>query len=137
MMAGEVQLKKNLILALSQALILSLFAFGCSSGGNNPPTTSINQNSGNQTTASVVTTTAPAAANVTLTIVIEGGGQTTPAAGKYTYPKGAVVNLSAIGDIHWTFNVWIGAVADTRSASTTIVMNADQTVTAYFSATMD
>jgi len=70
-------------------------------------------------------------------MLIEGGGQTTPAAGKYTYPKGTVVNLSAIGDIHWTFNLWLGAVTDTRSASTTIVLNSDETVTAFFSATMD
>jgi hypothetical protein len=131
-------LKKTVILALCLAATLSLFSFGCSSGGTNPPTTSGNQNTVAPTTSSpVTTTTSPAVSNVTLTIVIEGGGQTTPAAGKYTYPKGTVVNLAAIGDIHWTFNLWIGAVADTHSTTTTIVLNSDQSVTAYFSATMD
>ncbi|QNT75454.1 InlB B-repeat-containing protein [Dehalogenimonas etheniformans] len=131
-------MRSNFILAISSILILSLVSLGCSSGGTNPPATQGNQNTVVPTTSHLVTTTtSPAVSNVTLTMLIEGGGQTTPAAGKYTYPKGTVVNLSAIGDIHWTFNLWLGAVTDTRSASTTIVLNSDETVTAFFSATMD
>ncbi|XUX00386.1 MAG: hypothetical protein TUN42_10980 [Dehalogenimonas sp.] len=128
---------KKSIFALSLAVVLSLLFSGCGSVGNNSPTTSGNQTSNPPTTNPAITTTSPIVTNVTLTIVVEGGGQTTPAAGKYTYSKGTIVNLTAIGDIHWTFNVWLGAVADTHSATTTIIMNGDQTVTAYFSATMD
>lgn len=131
-------MKKWLLFIFSLTVILSMTALGCS-GGSNPPSVSNNQTTLPPaiTTNPPVTTAAPTVLTVTLTIVIEGGGQTAPAAGKYSYPKGTVVNLAAIGDIHWTFNLWIGSVADTRSATTAITMNSDQTVTAYFSATMD
>jgi hypothetical protein len=128
-------LKRWLPVAVS-LVVLSLSLFGCSGGANSPAT------AGNQTTAPATTnppivTTSPVASTVKLTIVVEGGGQTSPAAGIREYQKGTVVNLAAIGDIHWTFNLWLGTVADTRSANTTIIMNSDQTVTAYFSAVMD
>jgi hypothetical protein len=132
-----VNLKKSIVLMLALVALLSLFSSGCSSGGNTPPTISGTQIYNATTTSPAITTTSPAVANVTLTVVIDGGGQTTPAAGKYTYPKGTVVNLAAIGDIHWTFNVWLGSVADARAATTTITLNSDQTVTAFFSPTMD
>jgi hypothetical protein len=129
-------LKRYLPFAVS-LVVLSLSLFGCS-GGANPPTTSASQTTSSPaTTNPSITTTAPAASTVTLTIVVDGVGQTSPAAGTHAYQKGAVVNLAAIGDIHWTFNLWLGTVADTHSATTTIIMNSDQTVTAYFSAVMD
>ena len=132
-----VNLKKSIVLIFGLAAILSPFSFGCSSGGKTPPTVSGSQTYNTATTSPVVTTTSPSGANVTLIVVIDGGGQTTPAAGKHIYPKGTVVNLAAIGDIHWTFNVWLGSVADVRAATTTITLNGDQTVTAFFSPTTD
>ena len=130
-------MKKRLLFAFLLVVVLSLVSFGCS-GGSNPPSTSSNQTTiPPTTTIPPITTTAPTALNVTLTVVVDGGGQTTPAAGKYTFPKGTVVNLAAIGDIHWTFNLWLGSVADIHAATTTITLNADQTVTAFFSPTQD
>ena len=131
-------MKKSVLVVFVLAAVLSLMSAGCSSGGANAPTTTGNQATNPPSVSSpVIATTSSSASTFTLTMVIEGGGQTTPAAGKYTYPKGTIVNIAAIGDIHWTFNVWLGTVADASSAVTIVTMNSDQSVTAFFSATMD
>ena len=61
-----------------------------------------------------------------------GGGTTTPAVGVHTYPEGTVVNISATPNPGYVFSSWTGDVADPNSASTTVTMNADKTVTANF-----
>lgn len=60
------------------------------------------------------------------------GGTVSPASG--TYASGTVVNLSATANSGYTFTNWTGSVANPNSASTTVTMNAAQTVTANFSA---
>ena len=65
-----------------------------------------------------------------------GGSVTTPGeAGPYTYDEGTVVNLVAEAEegyhfVNWTGNV--GTIANVNSASTTITMNGDYTITANF-----
>ncbi len=64
-----------------------------------------------------------------------GGSITTPGEGTFTYDKGTVVNLVAEVEegyhfVNWTGNV--GTIANVNSASTTITMNGDYTITANF-----
>jgi Bacterial Ig-like domain (group 3)/NHL repeat len=60
-----------------------------------------------------------------------GGGTVSPASGTY-YPSGAVVNLSASPNSGYIFSGWTGPVAVPSSASTTVTMNAPESVTANF-----
>ncbi|MBA7562980.1 hypothetical protein ES708_04633 [subsurface metagenome] len=70
----------------------------------------------------------------TLTMAVnpEGSGTTTPPLGDNKYDEGTVVNISTTPALGWSFVEWIGAVADPSSASTTVTMDADKTVTANF-----
>jgi len=71
-----------------------------------------------------------------LTIKIEGEGQTSPDAGKYNYREDKVVDLEAIPDSGWEFVRWEGEVDDNDNASTTVTMDEDKTITAYFAQTV-
>ena len=59
------------------------------------------------------------------------GGSVTPVSGAY-YAAGTNVGLAAIPAIGYIFSGWSGPVANTSSASTTITMNAPESVTASF-----
>lgn len=68
----------------------------------------------------------------TLTINVEGNGNS---AGAGTYDEGTVVSMSAEPDAEWEFVEWTGGIdtiGDHRSASTTVVMDRDYTITARF-----
>ncbi len=60
-------------------------------------------------------------------------GTVTPPTGTY-YAAGTVVNLTATPNSGYSFTNWTGSVASAGSASTTVMMNAAQSVTANFSA---
>ena len=60
-------------------------------------------------------------------------GTVLPVSGTF-YAAGAVVNLSATPNSGYTFTNWTGSVAGASSASTTVTMNAAQSVTANFTA---
>ena len=75
-------------------------------------------------------------AQYTLTIQIEGQGSVSPANGS-VYDDGTTVDLTATPEAHWIFDGWSGNVADTDASSTTIVMDADQSITAVFAADAD
>jgi hypothetical protein len=69
----------------------------------------------------------------TLTMVVTGWGSVTPAAGDTACAPGAEVNISAAcAGACWEFLAWTGDVTDPDSASTTVVMDGDKTVTANF-----
>jgi RHS repeat-associated protein len=59
------------------------------------------------------------------------GGTVSPVTGTY-YPTGTTVNLLATPAPGYTFVNWTGPVANSSAASTTITLNAPQTVTANF-----
>jgi RHS repeat-associated protein len=61
----------------------------------------------------------------------QGSGTVSPVTGTY-YPAGTMVNLSATPASGYNFASWTGAVASASSATTTVSMNAPQTVTANF-----
>ncbi|MFC1924847.1 hypothetical protein ACFLXA_05755 [Chloroflexota bacterium] len=61
-----------------------------------------------------------------------GGGTTSPAAGTYTYEEGDVITIKATAATGYEFDSWTGDVADTSAATTTVTMDANQTVTANF-----
>ena len=69
----------------------------------------------------------------TLTIALNGSGSTNPAVGEHEYQEGTVVNISATPDEGWQFVNWSGDVADPNSASTTVTVESDKTITANFS----
>ena len=58
-------------------------------------------------------------------------GTVSPASGTF-YPPGTVVNLTATANSGFSFTNWTGSVASANSASTTLTMNAPQSVTANF-----
>ena len=66
----------------------------------------------------------------TLSVNIQGSGSVTPQGG--TYVKDTIVTLTATPDSGCIFSRWEGDVADPNSESTTIIMNADKSVTAFF-----
>jgi methionine-rich copper-binding protein CopC len=61
------------------------------------------------------------------------GGTVSPTSGNF-YTSGTVVPLTATPNSGFTFSNWTGAVANSTSASTTITMNAPESVTANFAA---
>ncbi|MFC1875285.1 hypothetical protein ACFLY3_03980 [Chloroflexota bacterium] len=73
----------------------------------------------------------------TLTMAMSGSGAITPAVGTYTYTEGTVVNINAIPASGWQFDNWSGGVAQPNSASTTVIIDSDKTVTANFSYIID
>jgi len=69
-----------------------------------------------------------------LTILISppAGGSTTPPAGSINEPLGSVTSLTATPNPGFAFQNWLGNVTNPSSASTTIIMDEPQTVTANF-----
>ncbi len=61
-----------------------------------------------------------------------GGSVTAPGEGGFTYDAGTVVNLVATPASGYQFSSWTGAVANSASASTTVTMNGNKSVTANF-----
>ena len=69
----------------------------------------------------------------TLTMQVNGSGSTTPAVGPHVYNEGTTVPITAIPSSGWQFVNWTGSVANPSSASTTVTVSSDKTVTANFS----
>ncbi len=82
----------------------------------------------------VTATFTPITHNLTMAASPVGGGTTIPAVGIHTYAEGTVVNLTATPAAGYVFSSWSAGVADPSSASTTVTMSADKTVTATFTA---
>ncbi len=71
--------------------------------------------------------------DLTLDASPDVGSVIVPAEGTHTYAEGAEISISAIPAPGYAFDSWIGGdVADPDSASTTVTMDADKTVTANF-----
>ncbi len=72
--------------------------------------------------------------NYDLTMAVDpsGGGTVNPAVGVHTYAEDTVVNISATSTTGWHFDHWTGDVASPSSASTTVTMDENKTVTAVF-----
>jgi uncharacterized repeat protein (TIGR02543 family) len=70
--------------------------------------------------------------DLTMQVSPGGGGTTTPSAGVHTYQEDAVVLIGASPSTGYTFTNWTGDVANPTSASTSVTMNSDKTVTANF-----
>jgi uncharacterized repeat protein (TIGR02543 family) len=87
----------------------------------------------------VVLTTAGTACDETYRLTISstsGGSVTAPAEGTTTHEADTVVQLVATPDDGYRFVSWtgdVGTIANPNSASTTITMNGDYSVTANFS----
>jgi len=68
----------------------------------------------------------------TLTVKIDGEGTVIPKEGEHDKDADTVVDLAATPAAEWEFGHWVGEVAETNSAETTVVMDADKEVTAVF-----
>jgi len=60
------------------------------------------------------------------------GGTTNPVVGEHSYAENTKVNITATPAAGYEFDNWTGDVADSNSASTTVTMNGNKTVTANF-----
>jgi len=99
---------------------------------SSPTTITVTMDADKTVTANFSETEEPVV-TITLTIAVNGSGSTTPAVGTHEYTEGEVVNIIATADDGWQFDGWTGAVADPDSATTTVTMSANKTVTANFS----
>jgi hypothetical protein len=70
--------------------------------------------------------------DLTMAVDPPEGGTTNPDIGSHFYTEGSVVDISATANTGYVFDHWGGDVANPNSASTTVTMSADKTVTAYF-----
>lgn len=68
----------------------------------------------------------------TLSIGVNGEGETDPPATNHTFDEGEVVTVTATPDSGWNFVNWTGDVADPDSATTTVTIDSDKTITANF-----
>jgi hypothetical protein len=86
---------------------------------------------GNKTVTANFTTVAT---YYTLTMLVDDAthGSTDPAVGVHTHNAGQVVTVTATPASGWYFASWSGDVANTSAASTTVTMDGNKTVTAYF-----
>jgi len=82
-------------------------------------------------TAVTYTATFSVKYQLTTAVSPSGSGTVTPASGGY-YAAGTVVNLKASPNPGYLFKNWTGNVASANSASTTVTMNAPESVTANF-----
>jgi hypothetical protein len=87
----------------------------------------------NQTVTATFLATPPT--YYTLTMQLVGNGVITPSAGTHPYLAGAQVELRAAPAAGWTFAGWDGAVTGSANP-TSLVMDADKTVTATFARTV-
>jgi hypothetical protein len=71
-----------------------------------------------------------------LTLDAKGNGLLSPEIGAHSYAEGTEVTVTATPDSGWRFDSWSGAVAEPDSATTTVVINSDERVTANFSPIM-
>ena len=84
--------------------------------------------------AAVPINPAPAGPTQVLTMAVSpsGGGTTSPPSGPTPIPRETSSSITATPSAGYVFDHWTGDVADANSASTTVTMDADKTVTAYF-----
>jgi len=75
---------------------------------------------------------AAAATQYTLTMQVTGSGSTNPAVGTHDYDDRTEVSITASPDSGWQFDSWSDNVADPFSASTTVTMDSNKSVTATF-----
>jgi|GEM_PF-423573 len=94
----------------------------------NDATTTVTMNADKVVTANFTNVT------YTLTMAVDdpAHGSTTPAVGDHTYAEGSVVTITATAASGWAFDSWTGDVADPDSATTTVTMLSNVTVTANF-----
>ena len=90
------------------------------------------------TTTFVVTSNANLTANFSpmtykISMDVEGQGLTQPATGTYDYRGEEIIDIIATPDEGWQFEGWSGDVTDPDSTATTLLADADKTVTAIFS----
>ncbi len=67
-----------------------------------------------------------------LTMAVNGSGSTVPTVGVHSYDRNSLVQVQAVPAESWLFTGWTGWVADPASATTTITMAWDRSVTANF-----
>ena len=70
--------------------------------------------------------------DLTMAVDPAGSGTTSPAIGTHTYAENAVVSITATPAAGYVFAYWEGDVANSSSASTTVTMDENQSVTAHF-----
>ena len=139
-------MKSLAIVSILLIVVLGAFGTACSSGSNSNPTTSAYYRAPATTQSLPTTTIVPATtlpptttqppatttAMVILTLAVAGTGTVSPAVGAHSYSQGTVLSISATPASGWQFAGWTGTVADSKASTTTVTVNANQSVTATF-----
>lgn len=68
----------------------------------------------------------------TLTVLKEGQGDITPAEGNHSYQQNTLIELIAEPSVGWLFSHWEGEVTEKLNSTTSILLDDDKTVKAYF-----
>jgi uncharacterized repeat protein (TIGR02543 family) len=70
--------------------------------------------------------------DLTMVASLSDGGTTDPPVGTHTYNEDTVVPITATASTGYMFDYWSGDAADPNSASTTVMMDGNKSVTAHF-----
>jgi len=100
---------------------------GTNNNAINPTTVTMNSN---KTVTAYFSQLPPT--QYTLTINVSGQGTTSPSPGSHSYNEGTVVTLTAYAAAGWEFDHWSGTNNNSINP-TTVTMNSNKSVTAYFS----
>jgi len=87
---------------------------------------------GNKTVTANFELIPPTQYTLTMAVDPEGGGSTDPTVGEHTYNEGTVVDITATPADGYQFVNWEGDVANSNSATTTVTIDGNKTVTANF-----
>jgi len=79
-----------------------------------------------------VTASGPVTYTLRMAVKVDDSGSTTPSVGNHVYDAGEVVRIRATPALGWCFDHWSSNVANPGSSSTTVTMDSDKKVTAYF-----
>jgi hypothetical protein len=84
------------------------------------------------TVAHAFTIPAQATYDLVMSVAPAAAGTTQPAVGTHAYLENETVSISAAAADGYVFSHWSGDVADPNATDTTITMDGDEAVTAYF-----
>lgn len=129
---ADTQVRQTTITMNQNETIRAVFVLITPEGEGNPEGEGIVEGEGAAEGEGAVEGEGEGAAMVTLNIFISGNGNVNTVPSLLEYPLGATVNLTAVPAGGWQFVRWEGNIADPDLASTSITLNQNESITAFF-----